>query len=536
MMYAKTISHIMLVLIISQNCNSFNLKTRSPNKPVTANNCIGIDIGTEPNNYDIVSNGVISEAWSIDSKIPYYVGYDDKFEFLYISNDYEKADAGAEDRFDLMKSKLLVKADRQMDLQPIFRKNADKKYELELDYQCSSTESGIVDIIFTFETEEKSCSLSIHWKKECLRYSRPVYSLNVEVEGLHNEEGVHMMYRNGHVTSQVGEREATRLDKMGIDNAIQINFTKKLILSYWTTGGQIVKDLIQNNEMPENSDVNKEYQKMESFYIERPKIIFDKQLLDIKYSGSLSKDLRISSVKRYFFLEFTCKYYVPEATTTLGIMIIIPGYDDYATYFFGLCDMDKNLPHTPRYDNPINAENLDLFFKKPLIVEPKFIYEKTQSDNNEQSINPSEVKKPSGAKMAEDPKGVPVPTAASQVKFSGMNDIELDYDQQKTTPVRPIQPQITNSQQMDLNNKTDLFSLLFTRIYEQVKVLIFTFFGVATCYIIVQGFRNPKALKKRLRMFIEMQDQKYSPISQNEYTENEDTSNEINEDDEDNAI
>ena len=33
-----------------------------------------------------MSNGVVSEAWRENSQIPYYVGSDDKFEFMYFSD------------------------------------------------------------------------------------------------------------------------------------------------------------------------------------------------------------------------------------------------------------------------------------------------------------------------------------------------------------------------------------------------------------------------------------------------------------------
>ena len=519
-------SHILLpfviVAIIFNYGLFFNLKTRA--STIVSNNCVGIDMGTEPNNYDIVSNGIISEAWKSDSKIPYYLGYDEKFEFIYINNDYLKAEGPIEDRFDLMKSKLYVKADRPIDLQPIFRKNSDTKYSLELDYQCSTAISAIVDITFTLETEQKSCGQSIHWKKECLKYSRPVYSLFAEIEGLHNKEGIHTIYRNGRVSSLVGERDAERLDKMNIENAIELNFKRAVILQYWTKADQTVKDLIRNNDIPDDSSFTREWKNQQSFSIERPNLIYDRQLLDIKIDGDLTQDLRISNTKRYISLEFKCKYYVPQVTTTVGIMIKIPGYDDYAVYFFGLCDIDSSLPHAPRYDNPINAKNVDLLDKKPLIVEPKFIYEKTQDNDTEQL---------SHAKMAEDPEGTAVPIESKQnvmsdyLRYSGINDIEIGKAKSESAP----SSQKTNIQQSEYDFKDSALVAIFNKLYEYTKIGIVFGFVVAAIYIIVQGLKFPEEFKKRFGMFIE-QEQKYAPISANGIVDDEVDKS----DDEDNAL
>jgi uncharacterized protein YfcZ (UPF0381/DUF406 family) len=133
--------------------------------------CVGIDIGTMPNEHDVVSNGQVAENWKVGSNIPYYEGYDDKFEFLYINSTKKHSDGELED---LMKAKWTIKATKKIDLQPIVRKNTENKYELELDYRCSTDISAIIG--FDFNMQIDNCDLTIHWKKECLKYSRPIVS------------------------------------------------------------------------------------------------------------------------------------------------------------------------------------------------------------------------------------------------------------------------------------------------------------------------------------------------------------------------
>lgn len=133
--------------------------------------CVGIDIGTMPNGYDVVSNGQVASNWKVGSNIPYYVGSDDKFEFLYINS---KKENSAGELLDLMKAKWTIKATKKIDLQPIVRKNTENQYEFEVDYRCSSEISAIIG--FDFNVKIDNCDMTIHWKKECLKYSRPVVS------------------------------------------------------------------------------------------------------------------------------------------------------------------------------------------------------------------------------------------------------------------------------------------------------------------------------------------------------------------------
>jgi uncharacterized protein YfcZ (UPF0381/DUF406 family) len=133
--------------------------------------CVGIDIGTMPNEHDVVSNGQVEANWKVGSNIPYYVGSDDKFEFLYINSTKKQSDGELED---LMEAKWTIKATKKIDLQPIVRKNTENQYELELDYRCSTDISAIIG--FDFNMQIDNCDLTIHWKKECLKYSRPIVS------------------------------------------------------------------------------------------------------------------------------------------------------------------------------------------------------------------------------------------------------------------------------------------------------------------------------------------------------------------------
>lgn len=64
---------------------------------------------------------------------------------------------------------------------------------------------AILDFVFTLETYDKSCKFSIAWKKECRMYTRPMFSLNASLEGVKNTEGIHTIYKNGHVTEKVKE-------------------------------------------------------------------------------------------------------------------------------------------------------------------------------------------------------------------------------------------------------------------------------------------------------------------------------------------
>jgi len=84
--------------------SSPDTKTPTPSLSSTKNweKCNGIDIGTSPTNFDIVSNGRVSESWALNSKIPYYVGPDDKFEFIYLENNLKDSNGKLQD---LMQSK-----------------------------------------------------------------------------------------------------------------------------------------------------------------------------------------------------------------------------------------------------------------------------------------------------------------------------------------------------------------------------------------------------------------------------------------------
>ena len=48
--------------------------------------CTGLDIGTTPSGYDIVSNGKVQDEWKTEQNYTYLAGQDDKFEFMYIRN------------------------------------------------------------------------------------------------------------------------------------------------------------------------------------------------------------------------------------------------------------------------------------------------------------------------------------------------------------------------------------------------------------------------------------------------------------------
>lgn len=133
--------------------------------------CLGIDMGTLPDEFDIISNGRVASNWAVGSHIPYYVGSDDKFEFLYI-NSTKKDSAG--NLLDLMTAKWTIKATKKIDLQPIVRRNTENLYEFEIDYRCSNDISAIIG--FDFNLKIDNCDITIHWKKECLKYSRPVVS------------------------------------------------------------------------------------------------------------------------------------------------------------------------------------------------------------------------------------------------------------------------------------------------------------------------------------------------------------------------
>ena len=56
-----------------------------------------------------------------------------------------------------------------------------------------------------------------------------MFSLMANIEGLHNSEGIHEVYKYGHVTETVKESSSGILDKMIIDNAIPIDIEKKII-------------------------------------------------------------------------------------------------------------------------------------------------------------------------------------------------------------------------------------------------------------------------------------------------------------------
>jgi len=68
-----------------------------------------------------------------------------------------------------------------------------------------------------------------------------------------------------------------------------------------------------------------------------------------------------------------CRFYIPDDSTTLAVMIPIPKYDDYGIYFFGWCNKNSSLPHVKRYNNKNkilllsgNGANRD-----PLLIFPK---------------------------------------------------------------------------------------------------------------------------------------------------------------------
>ena len=88
---------------------------------------------------------MVAENWEVGALIPFYVGPDDKFEFMYFTDNLRDA---AGNRKSLMNAKTSIKSDKHINLQPIFRKNTETSYELELDYRCSDKFNEIIDFIF----------------------------------------------------------------------------------------------------------------------------------------------------------------------------------------------------------------------------------------------------------------------------------------------------------------------------------------------------------------------------------------------------
>ena len=166
------------------------------------------------------------------------------------------------------------------------------------------------------------------------------------------------------------------LDKMVIDNAIPIEITKRLIITYYTKADGDAEEMLAMSPGYNSENRDKELQFIKRFDIGRPNIIYDQEVLTVEVSGELQDDLIIGSNKRQIILDMKCNYYIPAESTTLAVMIQIPKYDDYGVYFFGWCNKDKSKPHVRKYNNPVNqtAINADRDKAEALLIFPTMIF------------------------------------------------------------------------------------------------------------------------------------------------------------------
>ena len=299
----------------------------------TWEDCNGIDIGTTPSGYDIVSNGKVVGQWKNNQDSAYVASQDEKFEFMYIRNNL--INATTKSRENLMVASTSILCSRHINLQPIFRKNSEEMYELEFDYRCSTKLTGAITFEFTIETADKKCKLTFGWKKECKQYHRPMFAQNVEWVNHNTYDDIHSIYTNGIIENSVFEKSATQFDKMSIDNAIPIDFGKTVRISYYTKNDSNVKALFDQNKSQYKLPINKIYDNMNEFSIERPMLIYDKEVQDLKIQGNQFDNMKIGLDKKFITLDMKCLYYIPEESTTFSIVISIPGFDDYSIYFYG---------------------------------------------------------------------------------------------------------------------------------------------------------------------------------------------------------
>jgi len=65
---------------------------------------------------------------------------------------------------------------------------------------------------------------------------------------------------------------------MSIDNAIPIDFGKTIRISYYTKNDSNIKALFDQNKSEYKLPINKIYDNMNEFTIERPMLIYDKEV------------------------------------------------------------------------------------------------------------------------------------------------------------------------------------------------------------------------------------------------------------------